>query len=337
MNAPSSLPDTLHRVASEADIRIDVRSLRKRFGSVLAVDDISLSVARGEVVGFLGPNGAGKSTTMKIVTGYLPATAGSASICGIDIARSPVEAKRRIGYLPEGAPLYGDMTPEAFLGFVAAVRGLSGREKKSRVAAAVDRMGLAEVLYRRIETLSKGFRRRVGIAQAILHDPEVLVLDEPTDGLDPNQKHEVRTLIREMGKSKAIVVSTHILEEVDAVCDRAIIIDRGRIVGEGTPESLHARSREHNAVSVRVATSDIEGMSELLRGVADVAAVEVRPVGQDHAFVVALPAAGAFVADRAGAAIRASTIPALEIRSEVGQLDEVFRALTAGADGSARV
>jgi len=303
---------------------------------VLAVDDISLTVEKGEVVGFLGPNGAGKSTTMKILTGYLPATAGRACICGIDIAISPVEAKRRIGYLPEGAPLYGDMTPEAFLGFVAAMRGYDGRERKRRIAAVVDRMGLAEVLYQRIETLSKGFRRRVGIAQAILHDPEVLVLDEPTDGLDPNQKHEVRNLIREMGKDKAIIVSTHILEEVDAVCDRAIIIDRGRVVGEGTPDSLHARARDHNAVSVRIATADADTMSGLLRAVDGVHSVEARPIGGDQALVVAIPAGGVFIADGVGAAIRMSSVPVLEIRSEVGQLDEVFRTLTTSGSGQGR-
>ena len=326
---------------SEADsprsaAAIDVRSLRKRFGSVLAVDDISLTVETGEVVGFLGPNGAGKSTTMKILTGYLPATAGSACICGIDIARAPVEAKRRMGYLPEGAPLYGDMTPEAFLGFVAAMRGFDGRERRRRVAAVVERMGLAEVLYRRIEALSKGFRRRVGIAQAILHDPEVLVLDEPTDGLDPNQKHEVRGLIREMGKDKAIIVSTHILEEVDAVCDRAIIIDRGRIVGNGTPDSLHARARDHNAVSVRVADTDAAGLSVALRAVDDVGSVEDRPFGGGQVLVVAIPNGGAFIADKVGAAIRRSGVEVLEIRSEVGQLDEVFRTLTLSGNGQGR-
>jgi ABC-2 type transport system ATP-binding protein len=328
----ADIPEATER----GSVAIDVRSLRKRFGSVLAVDDITLTVATGEVVGFLGPNGAGKSTTMKILTGYLPATAGSASICGIDIARFPVEAKRRIGYLPEGAPLYGDMTPAAFLGFVAGVRGFDGREKKHRIATVVDRMGLAEVLYQRIETLSKGFRRRVGIAQAILHDPEVLVLDEPTDGLDPNQKHEVRSLVREMGKHKAIIVSTHILEEVDAVCDRAIIIDRGRVVGEGTPDSLHARARDHNAVTVRVSLADADALSDALRAVDGVGSVATRPLGQDQAVVSAIPIDGRFIADGVGAAIRASSVPVLEIRSEIGQLDEVFRTLTMNGFGGGR-
>ena len=314
---------------------IEVRSLSKRFGALLAVDGVSFTVQRGEVLGFLGPNGAGKSTTMKVLTGYLPATSGAAVICGIDVARDPLGAKRRIGYLPEGSPLYGDMTPKSLLAFVAAVRGLRGEEKRRRIAWAVERTALAEVLHRRIETLSKGFRRRVGIAQAILHDPEVLVLDEPTDGLDPNQKHGVRELIRELGRDKAIIISTHILEEVDAVCDRAIVINRGRLVGEGTPEALHARAREHNAVRIRVAGSDAEAVAALCRDSPFVGAVEISEKGGD-AWVLATSREGAFIADRIGAALRQARVPVVEMHSEVGRLDDVFRAMTLGqarADG----
>jgi ABC-2 type transport system ATP-binding protein len=217
---------------------IEIHHLTKRFGALLAVDDISFTVQRGEVLGFLGPNGAGKSTTMKMITGFLTPTAGSASICGHDIESAPLSAKQRLGYLPEGAPAYPDMTPAAFLDFIADVRGLAGTAKSERIAKVVALVHLESVLNQRIETLSKGFKRRVGLAQAILHDPEVLVLDEPTDGLDPNQKHEVRSLIREMSKGKAIVLSTHILEEVEAVCTRAMIISRGRILFDGSPADL---------------------------------------------------------------------------------------------------
>ena len=221
---------------------LEIRHLTKRFGPFTAVDDVSFNVAKGEVLGFLGPNGAGKSTTMKMIAGFLAPNHGTAVISGWDVTKHPIEAKKRIGYLPEGAPAYPDMTPAAFLNFVARIRGYRGREASRRIAAAVERTTLGEVMYQPIETLSKGFKRRVGIAQAILHDPEVLVMDEPTDGLDPNQKHEVRALIREMAPQKAIVISTHILEEVDAVCTRAMIVARGRIVADGTPQELEQRA-----------------------------------------------------------------------------------------------
>ena len=221
---------------------IEVQGLVKHFGPITAVNDLSFAVSAGEVLGFLGPNGAGKSTTMKIITGFLEPTAGRVSVCGIDVSANPVAAKRRIGYLPEGAPCYPDMTPGAFLNFVAATRGIDGGARGAAIADAVAKTQLESVLEQPIETLSKGFKRRVGLAQALLHDPEVLILDEPTDGLDPNQKHEVRGLIRAMSKDKAIVISTHILEEVEAVCSRAIIIAAGRIVADDTPDGLMARS-----------------------------------------------------------------------------------------------
>jgi gliding motility-associated transport system ATP-binding protein len=220
---------------------IAIQNLTKEFGPVRAVDGISFQVPRGEVLGFLGPNGAGKSTTMKMITGFLSPTSGTASICGHDVEREPMAAKKKLGYLPEGAPAYGDMTPKGFLEFVADVRGLTGDRRKQRLDEVVRLVHLEEVLYQSIDTLSKGYKRRVGLAQAILHDPEVLVLDEPTDGLDPNQKHEVRTLIRSMAATKAIVLSTHILEEVEAVCTRAIIIARGKVLFDGTPADLLAR------------------------------------------------------------------------------------------------
>ena len=220
---------------------IEIKNLSKHFGPLKAVDGVSFSVDRGEVLGFLGPNGAGKSTTMKMVTGFLTPSGGSASVCGHDVATEPIAAKAQMGYLPEGAPAYPDMTPASFLDFIADIRSLTGATKTARIREVVRLVHLEGVLHQRIETLSKGFKRRVGLAQAILHDPQVLVLDEPTDGLDPNQKHEVRTLIREMSKDKAIVLSTHILEEVEAVCTRAIIIARGKVLFDGKPAELQAQ------------------------------------------------------------------------------------------------
>jgi ABC-2 type transport system ATP-binding protein len=234
---------------------IEIKNLSKHFGPLKAVDGITFSVGRGEVLGFLGPNGAGKSTTMKMVTGFLTPSAGRVSVCGHDIETDPIGAKSKLGYLPEGAPAYPDMTPAAFLDFVADVRRLSGEVKAKRIAEVVRLVHLEGVLQQRIETLSKGFKRRVGLAQAILHDPEVLVLDEPTDGLDPNQKHEVRALIRQMAKNKAIVLSTHILEEVEAVCTRAIIIARGRILFDGSPADLQ-KEGPLDEVFRRITTGD---------------------------------------------------------------------------------
>ena len=220
---------------------IEVRDLTRRFGPILAVDHVTFAVGCGEVLGFLGPNGAGKSTTMKMITGFLAPTEGTAVVCGADIVADPIVAKRHIGYLPEGAPAYPDMSPRSFLRFIAEIRGFAGDEARRRIELAVARTALASVMEQPIETLSKGFKRRVGLAQALLHDPPVLVLDEPTDGLDPNQKHEVRTLIAQMAPEKAIVISTHILEEVDAVCSRAIIIAAGRVVADETPAELQRR------------------------------------------------------------------------------------------------
>jgi ABC-2 type transport system ATP-binding protein len=228
---------------------IRAEGLQKRFGGssgsaagIWAVRGIDLSVPAGQVLGFLGPNGAGKSTTMRMITGFLEPTEGSVSICGIDLARDPIGAKRSIGYLPEGAPAYPDMTVGEFLQFIAEARGYRGAERSRRVDAAIERVHLGTVRGQSIETLSKGYKRRTGLAQALLHDPRVLVLDEPTDGLDPNQKHEVRELIRQLGGERAVVLSTHILEEVEAVCTRAVVINLGRIVFDGTPDAMESRA-----------------------------------------------------------------------------------------------
>jgi ABC-2 type transport system ATP-binding protein len=221
---------------------IEINNLTKRYGTLLAVDNISFSVGPGEVLGFLGPNGAGKSTTMKMITGFLAPSAGRVRVCGHDVESEPLAAKSCMGYLPEGAPNYPEMTVRSFLEFIADVRGLKDAHRKARMDDVIERLELDSVLPQVIETLSKGYRRRVGLAQALIHDPRVLILDEPTDGLDPNQKHQVRTLINAMAKDKIIVISTHILEEVDAVCNRAIIIAGGRILADETPKNLAARA-----------------------------------------------------------------------------------------------
>lgn len=220
---------------------IKVQHLTKRFGSILAVDDIAFEVKPGEVLGFLGPNGAGKSTTMKMLTCFLQPTEGTAEVAGCDIHEDPIGVRQRIGYVPENAPLYGDMTVEAFLKFICEVRRIPNNEVKSAIERVVELCSIDSVYYQVLDTLSKGYKRRVGLAQALVHDPCTLILDEPTDGLDPNQKHDVREMIRSMGTKKAIIISTHILEEVDAVCSRAIIIARGRVLADGTPEELKAR------------------------------------------------------------------------------------------------
>jgi ABC-2 type transport system ATP-binding protein len=221
---------------------IKTQNLTKRYDGLLAVDDLSFTVEPGEVLGFLGPNGAGKSTTMRMIAGFIAPTAGSASICGHDVATDPIAAKAALGYLPEGAPSYGEMTVRNFLNFIADLRGLEGTQRGARLDYVVGKLHLEPVMTQTVETLSKGFKRRVGLAQAIVHDPKVLILDEPTDGLDPLQKHEVRTLISDIARDKTIIISTHILEEVDAVCTRAVIIARGRLVADDTPAGLKARA-----------------------------------------------------------------------------------------------
>lgn len=225
---------------------IKIKSLRKSFNSIFAVQDISFSVGRGEVLGFLGPNGAGKSTTMKMITGFLEPSSGTVIVNNYDVLENPIEVKRSIGYLPEGAPGYGEMTVKNFLSFIADARQLEGKLKKQRIEEVTNLINIGSVINQTIETLSKGYRRRVGLAQAILHDPDILILDEPTDGLDPNQKYEVRNLIKSMAKDKAIVISTHILEEVEAVCTRAIIIASGKLLFDGTPDELIAKSERNN-------------------------------------------------------------------------------------------
>ena len=309
---------------------VAIKGLTKRFGHLLAVDDISLEVSRGAVLGFLGPNGSGKSTTMKMITGFLTPTSGTAEVCGIDVLDDPIQAQRHIGYLPEGAPAYGDMTPEAYLGFIADIRRLSGDARRSAISRAVEMTHLDRVLYQPIDTLSKGFKRRVGLAQALLHDPDVLILDEPTDGLDPNQKFEVRTLIQEMSREKAIIISTHILEEVEAVCSRAVIISDGRIVADGTPDELENRSHYYNAVSLSLALDNVDKIRSALSELAGVATVEQRATTGPGAELVVVPAGGGDILADVSRLVREGGWEVDQIRLERGHLDEVFRTITTG-------
>jgi ABC-2 type transport system ATP-binding protein len=305
---------------------ITINNLSKRYGDKLAVDDLTFSVAPGEVLGFLGANGAGKSTTMRMIAGFISPTAGRVSVCGHDIGNAPVQAKSCMGYLPEGAPCYGEMTVSEFLDFVADVRGLDGARRRERRAVVIERLGLAPVIDQVVETLSKGFRRRVGLAQALIHDPQVLILDEPTDGLDPNQKHEVRRLINELSKDKLVIVSTHILEEVHEVCTRAIIIANGRIVADETPTALESRSRYHHAVSLR-----FEKETELSAALREIPLLpEVAAIESDtrERRLTALPRAGANVLAAVSAIIVKHAWDVPELHLESGRLDEVFRALT---------
>jgi ABC-2 type transport system ATP-binding protein len=312
---------------------IEADELRKSFGSLRAVDGISLTVPRGQVLGFLGPNGAGKSTTMRMITGFLEPDAGRVRIAGFDIEDQPKAAKMRLGYLPEGAPLYSEMTPRALLRFVAEVRGYYGDEAGKRIAAAVEKTGLQSVLDQTIETLSKGYKRRVGIAQAILHDPEVLIMDEPTDGLDPNQKHQVRQLIADMAKDKAIVVSTHILEEVEAVCTRAIVINKGRIVADGTAEELMRRDPGHGAVAIRIASDRAQAVRGALSALAAVEKVETVGSGKTHEELRVVPKNGAAIAADVAALFREKSIVVDGFQVERGKLEDVFRQITTTDEG----
>jgi ABC-2 type transport system ATP-binding protein len=312
-------------MAASPAAMIEIEGLVRRFGPLTAVGGVSFQVAQGEVLGFLGPNGAGKSTTMKMITGFLTPTEGRIRVCGHDVVEAPIAAKACIGYLPEGAPAYPDMTPVQFLDFIADVRGIKGAAKQERIGRVMTQVQIEGVAHQSIDTLSKGFKRRVGIAQAILHDPQVLILDEPTDGLDPNQKHEVRGLIKAMSKDKAIVISTHILEEVDAVCTRALIIAGGRVIADGTPVQLLARSRYHNAVSVRLEGA-VNGAAAELKTIAGVTGVETTEDGR----LIVLSLDGKPIADQVAGLARARGWQVRELFVEAGRLDEVFRRVTVG-------
>jgi ABC-2 type transport system ATP-binding protein len=310
---------------------IEIDGLTKRYGRHTVVDNLSFRCESGEVLGFLGPNGAGKSTTMKMVTGFVSPSSGSAKVCGHDIASDGLAARQQIGYLPEGAPCYAEMTPGTFLDFVADIRELDGSQRKERLDEVIERLHLGPVLHQSIETLSKGFKRRVGLAQAILHDPDVLILDEPTDGLDPNQKHEVRELIRSMSADKLIVISTHILEEVEAVCSRAIIIANGKILADDTPHALAMQSRYHNAV--RVTVGEGTELDAVIAALGELDSVETTESDREHGSVTAISAEkGADMATWHAVTDLVNdkdwNIEGLQL--EAGRLDEVFRQITRG-------
>ena len=308
---------------------IKTEHLTKRYESLTAVDDVTFTVSPGEVLGFLGPNGAGKTTTMRMLAGFVTPTSGRASICGHDVETDPLRAKASLGYLPEGAPSYGEMTVSQFLDFIADLRQLEGARRQERLSHVIDRLQLDKVLQQSIETLSKGFRRRVGLAQAIIHDPPVLILDEPTDGLDPNQKHDVRQLIREMSRERTIMISTHILEEVQALCTRAIVIARGKLLADATPAELERRSRYHGSVSLQV--GDSVTARSALEGLQGVAAIEA---DSESDRLLVLPNPGVDLLESIGARMRARGVAFGDARVERGRLDDVFRSLT--VDGATR-
>lgn len=307
---------------------VETRDLVKRFGSLTAVDHISFSVERGEVVGFLGPNGAGKSTAMKIISGFMEPTSGQAFIHGHDSHAAPIAARRYLGYLPEGAPAYGDMTVGAFLEFVAAMHGMSKPKTNLRLAELVERVDLAEVWNQRIESLSKGFKRRVGIAQALVHDPDALILDEPTDGLDPIQKYEMRDLIRSIAKKKAIIISTHILEEVEAVCTRAIIIAKGRMLADATPAELLARAPANGTLALALATADPSGAIDILSKHPGIGRVDVIQQGNGVTRIAVRTSKAYPSVDEFASLLGRSNITVTEFYVERATLDDVFREIT---------
>lgn len=306
-----------------SDVRIEARALTKSYGQRLAVSNLDFTIESGEVLGFLGPNGAGKSTTMKMLTGFLAPTSGTASVNGHDIVTDSLAARRCMGYLPEGAPAYGEMKVRHFLEFIARARGFKGVDAPKAAARAMERLNLEQVSGQSIDTLSKGFKRRVGLAQAILHDPEVLILDEPTDGLDPNQKHEVRRLIREMSADKIIVISTHVLEEVHALCNRAMIIAEGRLLVDDSPRGLLRRSKYHNAVTLVV--DQPERVASVLSELPQARKVEIR-----EGELTVFPGESTGLFEEISSAVRQHQWRVHELRFEAGRLDEVFRQVTSG-------
>ena len=308
---------------------IRVHSLSKNFNNLLAVDQVSFEVQRGEVLGFLGPNGAGKSTTMKMLTCFIPPSSGTAEICGFSILNNPLQVRSQIGYLPESAPSYDEMLVGEFLRFVAEIRGYSGRELNRRVSIVIEMTSLGDVKNQMIETLSKGFRQRTCLAQALIHDPPVLILDEPTDGLDPNQKHEVRSLIKNMSEERTILISTHILEEVDAVCTRAMIISEGRVVGYGTPDELLSQSLYRNSIIVSVNAEDHMQLMNDFNRLDFVYSVEHIPEKQQGLVTMRLyPENKDYIAPQLKHYLFSENIPIEQFIVNRGRMDEVFRELT---------
>ncbi len=308
---------------------IEVKNLTKYFGVKKVVDDISFGVRKGEILGFLGPNGAGKSTTMRMITGFFAPSAGTAVIGGSDIIEDSIAARKKIGYLPENAPVYPDMTVFGYLDFCAQIRGFSGNDRKNKVEETIEKCFLSEVKFQTVNTLSKGFKQRVCFAQSIIHDPEYLILDEPTDGLDPNQKHEVRLMIQRMSMEKAIILSTHILEEMDAVCTRAIIIAKGQVVVDDTPSNLRKKSSVHGAVTLTLHNNDPEGFVSCIQEENWVNSVKILEKNGNDIKARIFPENKVIpFADKVISVLFANNYKVKSISVEQGRLDEVFRTIT---------
>ncbi|HEX7342195.1 MAG TPA: ABC transporter ATP-binding protein [Rhodanobacteraceae bacterium] len=306
---------------------IETEQLTRRYGSLTAVDGLTLRAEPGQVLGLLGPNGAGKSTVMRMISGFLAPSSGTARVCGFDVRKQSIKARRALGYLPEGAPSYGELTVREFLEFIARARGLKGEAAWNGFDSVVERLQLEAVLRQPIDTLSKGFRRRVGLAQAIIHDPPALMLDEPTDGLDPNQKHQVRSLIDAMARDRTILISTHLLEEVHALCSRVVIIAAGRLLADATPAELEQRSRYHGAVSFSAPGAGLA--KRMLERLPEVSAVETDPL---DGRVTVFPRTGRQVLGPVQALLREQGLELSELQLERGRLDEVFRQITTHAE-----
>lgn len=307
---------------------IEAKKLRKVFGPIEAVKGVSFSVERGEALGFLGPNGAGKSTVMRMLTCFITPTSGSATIGGHDILSDSMEARRLVGYVPENSPTYGDMTVNGFLKFIGQMRGYEGKELQQHLDRVIEMCWLESVTGQSTETLSKGFQRRVGLAQALIHDPPILILDEPTDGLDPNQKHEVRELIQKMTAEKAIIISTHILEEVESVCTRAVIIAKGQLVADATPGELRRQSSHYNAVHLTVAVNGSAISEKDFSSLEQIERVETLERTDDQARFVLFPRKGANLANPVLELARERKWNVQDIKIDSGDLNEVFRDIT---------
>ena len=307
---------------------IEVVEISRNFGRFQAVSNVSFQVQKSEVLGFLGPNGAGKSTTMKMLTGYLQPSSGDALICGHSVTKQSIKARAKIGYLPESAPSYGEMQVEEFLRFAGKVRGLTGEKLNSQIEKVLEDTSLQTVRKQLIETLSKGYRQRTCLAQSLLHDPPVLLLDEPTDGLDPNQKYEVRKLISQLKEDRTILVSTHILEEVEAICTRAIILSEGKIVGDGTPEELLSKSVYHNAINLKISVKPNQNVQQILLGIPSVERVEIQSSNHQTLSFVILAKQGQPILEEVKERLDQQNIKIVEMYVEKGRLDEVFRQMT---------
>ena len=307
---------------------IEVVEISRNFGRFQAVNNVSFQVQKSEVLGFLGPNGAGKSTTMKMLTGYLQPSSGDALICGHSVTKQSLKARAKIGYLPESAPSYGEMQVEEFLRFAGKVRGLAGRKLNSQIEKVLEDTSLKTVRKQLIETLSKGYRQRTCLAQALLHDPPVLLLDEPTDGLDPNQKYEVRKLISQLKADRTILVSTHILEEVEAICTRAIILSEGKIVGDGTPEELLSKSIYHNAINLKISVKPNQNVQQILLGIPSIERVEIQSFNHQTLSLVILAKQGKPILEEVKERLDQHNVKIVEMYVEKGRLDEVFRQMT---------